>query len=155
MYKTLCVAILFLPTFALTQGTKSASAGAFISPQIVAKGKLPNHTAPIPTTTIFTPTQTGLYRMNAYATLTVSDPNSQASWCLDVNWTDDSGTAGGGACTFQNSSRGPFDWNGTGSGGVLVFEDKAGVPITYNVLLLGGPPDNTAYSLYYTLERLE
>jgi hypothetical protein len=38
---------------------------------------------------------------------------------------------------------------------VRIFEAKAGTPITYDVNQSGGPPDNSAYSLFYTLERLE
>jgi hypothetical protein len=73
MHKTLCVAVLLLPTFALAQGGKSATP-PFPSPLIVAKGKLVNQTAPIPTTTIFTPIQTGLYRLSVYATVTKTEP---------------------------------------------------------------------------------
>src|SRR5260370_16235237 len=150
MYQILCAAILLWPTFALAQA-HGPETPPFPSPLIVAKGKFANQTAPIPTTTIFTPNQTGLYRMNAYATLTVSDPNSQGSWCFSVSWTDDRAAASEGSCTFQNSFPGPFLWNGSASGAVVVFEDKAGVPITYSISLLG-LPDNSAYSLYYTLE---
>jgi len=37
---------------------------------------------------------------------------------------------------------------------VKTLEAKAGTPVTYDVTL-SGPPDNSIYSLYYTLERLE
>src|SRR5258706_4889680 len=70
MFKTLCVAVLLLSTFALTQA-RNSTVGP-VSPPIVARGKLLNQTAPIPTTTIFTPTQTGLYRLSVYGTVTTS-----------------------------------------------------------------------------------
>src|SRR5258706_2567445 len=70
MFKSLCVAVLLLSTFALPQA-RNSTVGP-VSPPIVARGKLLNQTAPIPTTTIFTPTQTGLYRLSVYGTVTTS-----------------------------------------------------------------------------------
>src|SRR6266496_6591181 len=80
MYKTLCVVALLAGLVALTGRSSSAAPAPFTSPLIVAKGKLVNQTAPIPTTTIFTPNQTGLYRISVYVTLTKSDPSSQSFW---------------------------------------------------------------------------
>ena len=42
----------------------------------------------------------------------------------------------------------------TQGGTVIPFEAKAGTSITYSVTQCCNP-DNSAYSLYYTLERLE
>jgi hypothetical protein len=157
MYKTLCVAVLLLPTFALAQTSKPSSSGPFNSPQIVAKGKLPNQTAPIPTTTIFTPTQTGLYRLSVYATISKADPNSGSYWAYTFNWTDDSGVQsqpqlliGSGPTLGQFYYQGGIVLGGTS----MPFQVKAGTPITHDVTQYNGP-DNSAYSLYYTLERLE
>src|ERR1700685_1828911 len=91
MYKSICVALFLLPTLALAQRSTSTPVTSYASPQIVAKGKLPNQTAPILTTTIFTPIQTGLYRLSMYATLTRTDPNSQSLWQINTGWTDDAG----------------------------------------------------------------
>jgi hypothetical protein len=55
MYKALCVAALLVGLLALTGRSSSAAPAPFTSPVIVAKGKLVNQTAPISTTTIFTP----------------------------------------------------------------------------------------------------
>src|SRR5882757_9204647 len=88
MYKTLCLAVLLLPGFALAQAPKPATT-PFSSPLIVAKGKLRNQSAPIPTTTIFTPTQDGLYRLSVYATVTKTDQSSQSYWFFNLGWTDD------------------------------------------------------------------
>jgi len=71
MYKTLCVAALLVGLLALTGRSSSAAPAPFTPPVTVAKGKLLNQTGLIPTTTIFTPTQTGLYRLSAYSTQTV------------------------------------------------------------------------------------
>src|SRR5467141_1122032 len=88
MYKALCVAALLWAMFALTTPTL---ASGLPSPVIVAKGKWTRQTAPIPTTTLFTPTQDGLYRLSIYATLTTADSSSQTYWYVNVFWTDDEG----------------------------------------------------------------
>jgi hypothetical protein len=145
MYKALCIAVLLLPTFVLAQ-----------SPQIVAKAKLPHQTATIPTTTIYTPAQTGLYRLSIYATLTKTD-NSASYWLVNVSYTDDAGpyTLNELLYTGSDNEIGPLWLFGSSPvGAVIPFEAQAGTPITYSVTQ-NGPPDNSAYSLYYTLERLE
>ncbi len=156
MFKTLCVAVLLLSTFALTQA-RNSTVGP-VSPPIVARGKLLNQTAPIPTTTIFTPTQTGLYRLSVYGTVTTSTC-SGSYWSLNPEWTDDSGA-------LQASANGILQSNGNCLGSFLLFnsgfstgatitlEAKAGTAITYSVDQVGAA-DSSAYSLYYTLERLE
>ena len=157
MYKILCVAVLLVPMVALAQDTQSSST-TVTSPQIVAKGKLRNQTAPIPATTIFTPPQDGLYRLSAYATLTRTDVNSVSTWQYSVGWTDDVGAQSAGSILFieGKTHAGQFVWeNSFDLGGAsVIFESKAGTPITYTVVQTDGP-DNSAYSLYYTLERLE
>jgi hypothetical protein len=159
MYKTLCIAVLLLPTFALTQGSKSA--GVYSSPQIVAKAKLSRQTAPIPMTTILTPVQDGLYRLSVYATLTTTVQTFTSYWAYSLSWTDDAGPQSLQAFLYGvDDISGPFfQFNNIGftaslGGPVTVFEAKAGTPISYNVIQQG-PPDGSAYSLYYTLERLE
>jgi hypothetical protein len=161
MYKTLTVAALLLAAFAFTSGSRSADASPVtaISPPIVARGKVLNQTAPIPTTTIFTPTQSGLYRLSVYGTITQGSGAGTSFWIYSPAWIDDSGL-------LQNSANGILESNNDGAGSFLLtnsgfslgatitLEAKAGTPITYSVTQVG-PPDNSAYSLYYTLERLE
>jgi len=162
MYKTLTVAALLLAVFAFTSGSRSADASptTAIGPAIVAKGKLVNQTAPIPTTSLFTPTQSGLFRLSAYATITTPDPNSSSSWDYSFTWTDDSGLSQGGgervlcACGNDNTP-GTFTWQGVASfGTTLIFQAKAGIPVTYTVTQ-DGPVDASVYAVYYTIERLE
>ena len=158
MYKALCVAILLFPTFALAQSSKAVSSTIpFPSPLIVAKGKLVNQTATIPPTTIFTPTQSGLYRLSLYATVTRTDLSSQSYWFVNAGWTDDAKTVSQDAILFTTGNvLGPFSFEGVAllGGAVIPLEAKAGTPVTYSITQ-GGNPDNSAYSLYYTLERLE
>jgi len=47
------------------------------------------------------------------------------------------------------------DTSSIDGGVVRTIEVRAGTPVTYDVVQGNGPPDNSAYSLYYTLERLE
>jgi hypothetical protein len=161
MYKTLCVVALLLATFVFTSGSKPADASPVtpVSPPIVAKGKLVNQTAPIPTTTIFTPTQVGLYRISVYMTLTKVDIASNSTWWFTMNWTDDGGAESAGNLVNLIDNQGPpqaygIQQNGAMFGPVLSFESAAGTPVTYVVGQSGGS-DNSAYSLYYTVERLE
>ena len=165
MYKTLCVAALLLPTFALAQGSKSPTTTPFSSPLIVAKGKLLNKTVTIPTTTIFTPTQAGLYRLSVYATLTTAATGNAGHWSVNIFWTDNSFVPqsafsilyGQDSIGSQFSQLGNVGLLGQGifmGGTTTIIEDESGQPISYSVTQDGGP-DNSAYSLYYTLERLE
>jgi hypothetical protein len=152
MYKTLCVAVLLLPTFALAQANSPATP---VSPPIVAKGKLLNQTAPIPATTIFTPVQSGLYRLTVYGTITTSTCSGSV-WTFTPEWTDDSGVLGNASGIVQSNgnclgSFFSFD-SGFSTGATITFEAKGATAITYNV---AGSSDGSAYSLYYTLERLE
>ena len=159
MYKTLCVAVLLLPTFVLAQGSKPADASPTtpIGPPIVAHGKLLNQNTPLPSTTIFTPTQDGLYRLSVYLTITRADSSSNSQWGFNVDWVDDVGVQEANFLLlgYGNVSGQFFVYQSFRAGGTAMpFEAKAGMPITYNVTQIGGP-DNSSYSLYYTLERLE
>src|ERR1700730_10267041 len=150
MYKTLGVAVLLVGTFALTCRNSAATpAATFTSPQIVAKGKLLNQTGAIPTTTIFTPPQTGLYRFSAYSTGPLS--SGSGSWNINLYWTDDFGPEWGTELVQQaNGGYGSVGWP---SGTVGMFEAIAGQPVSYSITLSG--TGGGSYSLYYTIERLE
>jgi hypothetical protein len=164
MCKILCAAVLLLPTCILAQGNKSAGAAApattFSSPQIVAKAKLPHQTAAIPLTTMFAPTQTGLYRLSVYGTL-LNTGTTGAYWSFNLGWTDDAGPQTTNSLIVGwDPNGGQFvqlwniGFNQPSGGPVITFEAKASQPITYSVTF-NGDPDGTAYSLYYVLERLE
>jgi hypothetical protein len=164
MYKTLCVAALLIGLLALTGRSSSASPAPFTSPVIVARGKLLNQTGTL-SNPIFTPSQSGLYRLSVYATVTTADPNSTSNWYYGFSWTDVTGaTRGVTLLVADNRNIGEFFnaalWYEFGDewadGGVSrTIQVNANTPITQDVSLNNGPPDNSAYSLYYTLERLE
>ena len=150
MHKNLFIALLLVAFAPVTAHSANPT-----SPVIVVKRRLINQTAPIPTTTIFTPAHDGVYRLSVYATLTKFDPNSQSNWQLNVNWTDDAGPELGWNVTWQSGSTvGQFYADTTSGGAVSIIEAKAGTSITYTMEQMG-PPDNSAYSLYYVLEQIE
>ncbi len=161
MYKSICVVAVLLAAFAFMSGsrpaTASASATTYPPPQIVAKGKVINQTAEIPTTTILTPPQSGLYRLSVYGTVTTAAQTSNSYWYFAPRWIDDSGILSSqtGILTSIPGSQGPFLWSNVAEiGATIVIEVKGGTAITYSVSQ-SGPPDGSTYSLYYTLERLE
>jgi hypothetical protein len=163
MYKTLGIAVVLLAAFAFMSGSRSADASPTtpIGPAIVAHGKLVNQTAPINTTTIFTPTHTGLFRLSIYMTCTKTGNSS--NWFYNFNWSDDAGAenanVNGGSLIYIHSNYGPpsayaFNDATYWPGSAVPFEAIAGVPVTYTVTQ-SGAPDGSAYSLYYVVERLE
>jgi|ERR1700687_460472 hypothetical protein len=127
----------------------------FSAAQIVAKGKVLNHTTPIAPRTFFTPTNTGLYRLSVYGTVTVTDPNSTSEWSYTIAWTDDSDVTNRGCSMFASGKGAGSFGNFIGAwGDACPIEVKAGTPITFSVTQ-SGSADKSAYSLYWTLERLE
>jgi hypothetical protein len=68
MNKTLCVMVVLLGgALALSFGSAST---AFVGPRVIAKVGLVDQTTGIPTTTLITVPETGLYRASAYMTMT-------------------------------------------------------------------------------------
>jgi hypothetical protein len=163
MYKTFCIAVLVVGLLALMGHSSSAAPAPFTSPIIVARGKVVNQTGQLSSNTIFTPNQSGLYRLSAYATLTIADPNSTSTTYYSIAWSDGTGPARGATLLATNDTElGSFSnaaiWYELGylwqdSGISRTFQATAGAPI----LQYAGPDaaDNSAYSLYWTLERLE
>jgi hypothetical protein len=90
-------------------------------------------------------------------TVTKTDPSSQSYWNFNMGWTDDAKVVAVNNILYTTGNvSGPFSYPnlGTIGGTSAPFEAKAGTPVTYSVTQDNGP-DSSAYSLYYTLERLE
>src|SRR5260221_9205778 len=91
MYKVLAV---LLAMFALTSGNKPAYAdNAKLQaqvPTIVAQVALMEQDAAIPTTILFKPKTSGLYRISAYLAMTMPGTAGRP-WSLIIGWTDDGG----------------------------------------------------------------
>jgi hypothetical protein len=157
MNRTLCVMVLLLGCALLVKSSATPGASP-TSPVILVKRRLLNQTAPISNKTIFTSAHDGVYRLSTYAVLTTPGPSSTSIWEYSVAWTDDAGPESAPNIYYQfGQDLGQFFSNVNASplgGLVTTFEAKAGTDITYTVSQVG-PPDGSAYSLYYVLEEIE
>lgn len=155
MYKTLCVVAILLATIVFTSGNNAvhASTPTITSPVIVASGSLQKQTGPIAKTGIFTPTQTGLYRLSVYMTQTAPSAND-AVWEFFLTWTDDAGNELAGTIGVNATQKPPNAW-GSGAFYPEVFEAVAGQPVSYEVFLGNGFRKGGTYSFYYTIEQLQ
>jgi hypothetical protein len=160
MYKALSLAVLLLAVFAFTSDSKSVGAvpASPISPVIVARGKLVNQTEPY-SATIYTPAQDGVYRLSAYATITVASAGSGSDWNYGYNWTDVTGQPQQVffALNCDDTALAQCVLGGQsfiiGIGGIVTtIQANKGTPIVHS---MSGTPDGSAYSLYYVLERIE
>jgi hypothetical protein len=155
MYKTLCIAVLLLATFAFTSGSRPADAAQTTLPSavIVAKVALTNQTTTIPQTVIFTPLQSGLYRVSPYMALMTSPVT--CCWNFDFFWTDEGGTRTASTMmTLGNNSCCGYglDSISTDVPGSFTFRAVAGQPVSYDIS--GGGADAGPYELYLVIERL-
>lgn len=66
-------------------------ATAQTSPLIVATGKFVGQTKGIANTTLYTPSETGLFRVSVYMCMT-KPGSANRVWMFVLNWTDDAGT---------------------------------------------------------------
>jgi hypothetical protein len=159
MYKTLCAAALFLAIFAFTLGNRFAGAtpAGPVTPTIVASRQLTGRTTMIPTTTLYTASATGLYRVSAYISMTTPGTNGCA-WYFNVGWTDDAGAeAVSNLENVRNNYVPPNDY-GIGENAftqTMIVRAVAGSPITYTVPATGCSGDNGTYELFITAERLQ
>ncbi len=118
------------------------------SPTIVAQVSLTNQAAPIPKTTLVTPSADALYRVTAYFVVTKTN-RSGTLWHLTLGWEGDGGTKATDVTIASNPNEGYPTWvSWTVSPG-----DKAGFPLTYQV----GPTGTIAnpYNLFITVEQLQ
>jgi hypothetical protein len=126
-------------------------------PTIVARFNQRNITQTIPSMTVFTPAETGLYRVSVYLTVVVA-VSSDSDWQVDWNWTDDAGPENTQLAFSYTYSTPLAAWftNPIGAGvpEPVTFEAVAGQPVSFN---LYAPPGNTgaACSMAMIVERLE
>jgi hypothetical protein len=160
VYKNLAIAVLLTACFLVANRSTGLPASP-TSPTIVKQVLLPNQTTTIPTTTLFTPGTTGLFRISAYMTQVVAG-DADDGWTYNLGWSDDAGAettfSSIGALSLSMSQTPPQAWGsmtGVGSvGDVFIFEAVAGKPITFSVSNLGRSGSDGTYSLYFTVERL-
>jgi hypothetical protein len=155
MYKTLGIAVLLLAAVAFTSGSRRADASqtTLSSPLIVAKVTLTNQATIIPQTVIFTPPQSGLYRVSPYMALMTSPIT--CCWFFDFFWTDEGGAheASGMMTLGENSCCGyGLDAISSDVPGSFTFRAVAGQPVSYDIS--GGGGNAGPYALYLVIERL-
>jgi hypothetical protein len=154
MKKALCVLVV-LASVALAASFGIAGSSS-VPPVIVASGRFVNRTEMIPQTLLAVPKHDALYRVSVYATITRPDPNSQSLWSYLLMWTDGSGQLQEDFIDGNGSQAGHFcSIVGCALGGRTdTVAVSVGKPLTFAVTR-SGPPDNSAYSLYYTVEQLQ
>ena len=151
MNKALAVAVLLLAALALAFAASNTPLVNFAGPRVIARVNLTNQTAKIPTTTIFTPPQSGLYRASAYMMMTT--PVSGGDWVVLLSWNDEVGAENTFLAQLDTGAVPPQDYAeplGTPDC-TVVFRALAGIPVTYQVY---GTPAGT-YSLFIVVERLD
>jgi hypothetical protein len=161
MYKTLCAAAVLLTALVFMSGSKSvgSSQPVLTTPTIVASGKMLNQTAPF-SKLLFTAGTSGVYRLSTYATITSADPSSSGSWQYSFGWTDVTGVAQIGQVVLGGNDAVVGQFHDMASGGMNIggtsrtFQASAGTSITHSMIVFG-TPDASAYSVFYTLERLQ
>src|SRR6516225_4402115 len=131
MKKAFVTAVLLLGFLVLCFGTNGSN--AFVGPKVIARVNLKNQTSTIPTTTVFTPTQSGLYRASAYMTMTTPGSGT-GTWDVEFNWTDDSGPESSNLASIVESETPSQDYCSPFPPSCnLVFRAVAGTPVTYYV----------------------
>src|ERR1700719_496192 len=137
MYKTICLTLLLLATFALLSARKAEASGpaALTSPVIVGQVAL-NRTVPIPTTTFFNVGASGLYRISAYLAMK-QNGSGGCPWNFDLGWTDDAGAEGPQQILQVSEDAHPPDSYSYGPTSgyqqTLVVRAVAGTAVTYSV----------------------
>ena len=113
-------------------------------PCVVATVSLTNQSQNILKTPIFTPTTSGVFRINTYVTASHGNSNN-AEWFVYLGWTDDLGAKSWTLNAYENTSNAP---NTT-----FAVEDIAGQPIFYRTKSVRGA--GVTYSLFITVEQLQ
>jgi hypothetical protein len=155
MNKALAVAVLLIGAFVLGFATNNTgvSDDHFREPHVIAKVDLTNQTAGIPTTTIFTPTHTGLYRLSNAMTMSTPVPNSNGQWTLFLNWTDEGGMETAFLAQLSDSATPPQDYPTPGLGeNPIIFKALAGTPVSYQVFSDFGAG---TYAISFVVERID
>jgi hypothetical protein len=112
---------------------------------------LRNRTAAIQETTLFTPTENGLYRLSGYMSASNLQGIQNAFWSFILRYTDLTQLESNSSMLVQ------------GNGGVIntidshVFAVLKGTPISYEVIKSDNPPPppDAEYTIAFTIEQLK
>jgi hypothetical protein len=159
MYKNLSIAVL-LVAFGLVAARSTGTPATTSTPTIIKKAVFQNQSAPIPTTTLFTPGAVGLFRVTICMIQTIPNPSGNY-WVYHLAWSDDAGSEttlpNYGAIWVNSTQTPPIAWGGNAyapgvPGSVVILQANAGQPVTFSVTGVAGSAGT--YSLYFTVEQL-
>jgi hypothetical protein len=168
-----CVFALILPVILKSSGyERERSMKDEHSPKVVARLEKTFRVADLPATvTLFTPEESGLYRINGYAEVITSDPNGAVYGQFTFDWTDDIGDKGpqiapgsSGNCSLiptcgQNLPKFalPLFAPGAFANTTFVIREVKSTPLTFtasNAIVQGGIAGDNEFSVYFTVEKL-
>jgi len=115
----------------------------------VASVQLTNLTSDLPTTTIFTPSTSGLYRISA--DMVAVQGGSGGNWNFYLDWTDDAGVAQEEGEVFVCAGCGPYN---PARSFPFVFRTNANTPVTYKTSHTPGTEGST-YEVFFVVEQLQ
>jgi hypothetical protein len=155
MRKQIGIAILCALAFSglgLSQRNQPPAKPSF--PEVIVAKQFLGQTSTIPTTTIFTPKKTALYRVSLYMINTVAGNQPGSVWTGAIGYTDDAGTFGEtlfylGANYLGNSN----EYAAPPTQPALTFRANAGTPVTLTVNA-SGDTSGSVYEVFITVEEL-
>jgi hypothetical protein len=137
-------------------------------PKVVARLDQHFRAADLPTTiTLYTPEESGLFRINGYAVVTNSDPSGAFVGYFTFGWTDNVSTkppqqvlanAGNfglppfGPPAFGLAYFGPGAYDSTS----FIVREAGSTPITFSAAntIVPGIPGNNEFTVFFTIEKL-
>ena len=123
-----------------------------IVPRIVAQVSLTGQTNPISPTTVFTPSQSGLFRISPYFLATNYTANGE-TWTMTYWFTDDLGSEHVVLLCLNSNQGGSDSYAYVCPGGPpFTFRAVAGTSIVFDVE--GTPEAPFSYDLFFTIEQL-
>ena len=127
----------------LSLGASAQTCSPF--PCVVTTATLTGQGAPLPPTAIFTPPDSGVFRISTY--LSATHPiNTAGTWTLYLAWTDDIG--GRSAPTVAQTT------SSNANTATFVVQAIGGKPVFYRTTAAGGWK-GTTYNVYIVVEQLE
>ena len=149
-------------------GQRSSANEDHALPKVVARLDQHFRAADLPTTiTLYTPEEIGLFRINAYAVVTNSDPSGAFVGYFSFGWTDNVSTkppqlvlanTGNLGLEFFGLPVFGFDYFGPGaySSTSFIVRGAGSTPITFSAAnkIVPGIPGNNEFTVFFTIEKL-
>jgi hypothetical protein len=153
----------------LPLGLKSSANDDGASPRVVARISRTLRAADLPTTTtLYTPEESGLFRINGYAVVTNSDPSGRFIGYFSFGWTDDVSTkaqqqvyANSGNLTLSSFDVSRFFglvdfYRGGYTSTSFLIRAAGSTPITFSAAnaIVPGIPGNNEFTVFFSIEKL-